>query len=1277
MAEESQTVPQEVKITIYLPACVDAGIDFVESVHAKLDTISELKETLASTSQLNQVTNYDLIYLGVRITEKFDDFSTLDEIFPEGATEVKVSMVEKPYNLKAVYEHLTRLRENIGLNFLDYAAKSFGVGVGCSTLNSLGLKDVKPSQPEAEEKSETAESENGGGSTDAEVVFSEEDVAALKKQAVKLLEDDDSSSATAVSVLDKWVLPIKSLTLSQWNPVPQQQKLKGDLLYLTLSTLENETFAITCHATGFFVSRISGANFDPTLKVNEKGVSHQNYLLFKLIASLSPKFSATLASNKSALYEASQFPESYLIPSQVVTRFPWSVAEQQIKQLIAPDYSRSQLPAFSTGTDGADLVKDWNEEFQGIKEFPRDSFQERLLRDKLLNKYIQEFNQTATATALEIVKGNLAPLNPNEEPKKHIYLRNNIFYSYGVNATGSHDSTGGDEAARYCFGKDLNSIKLMNRVDAGGACTLLSCVVDYLGERVVCQAPVPGIFTEQVDSDGNPFDKVSYGYFLEKDEIKLNDAMEEALKPMAEAFHLKPHSLTLATGAATPEDGKLVVSKDTKGIKGTDGRNYIMDLYRTTPLDINFLEAHYDANSETSYPHKEASIRHEAVEEWYKRKAAALFKLKTEELEKEGSSEMKEGDEKPQIAIPYDEIVFNPDAFVGVNDSEEDRETVREICTLVTKYLIQECMEDVSKTSVPIDGVQLTDFLHKKGINMRYLGELAKKADEISAEFKANVENEIQANEKKIEEYKDQSTGDKAGDENKAVEKDDEKKPTAAKLHPVVAAMATFRRLTVQEMIVRGVKHVLRKESQQVPYLLKPYFIAHIHNCLLGSKVEPSPEVQINSEIKALFLKDELDFTNLDSKKVKQLVEREVYSRFRFKLPETWIVDLNSSCVLREIALKFGIQWKAQQYYFEKEAFDAAYKQADIFQEVAVKGKKKKTNALASTQVVRKTTFTMDDIVSLVPVVKDSSYRCSLVDEVFETARQQILLGDKQVGLDLCSEFISFYQQIYGGVHVETADAYASLAQLYADSGMVSEACILSRKSIILNERLRGVDSYETINLYIQSSIYEAVNKNPLNSFLLSGKAFKTWSTIFGKDHPNTLNTLSNIASILDSAGLFDVAEKFYEEALNVSVLTNGELSDITAVLKFRYAGHFYQTGQLETALEQFASAAKLFAKVVGPEDTLTKECFTFVVSIKRYLDYTQLEKEKAKTAAKRVKVNSASKNVAASKPETTKRGKKAKAPVAVDPSIASKSVDEILQYIEGNSTSKKSKSKH
>lgn len=1299
MTEESQTVPNLVRISIHLPACLNAGIDFVESTHSRQDTISELKEALAGTSQLNQVTNYSLVYKDFKFTEKLDDFATLDEVFPEGVTEAKINMVEKPYNLKAVYDHLSRFRENIGLNFLDSASKSFGAGVGASSFSSVGLKDVEPKEKSestaetidgeateaGEGKSEKSSDDESSQKPAEEVIFSEDDVSAIKDLAAKILEES-SAELKAISVLDKWILPIKSLTLSQWNPVPQKQQLKGDLLYLTLTTLESETFAITCHALGFFVSRISGSNFNPILKQNEKGVSHKSYILSHLISALSPKFSATLESNKSALYEASQFTESFLIPSQVMNRYPWAVTEEQLQQTQIPDFSRSQLPVFSNGVDGADIVKDWNDEFQGIKEFSRETFQERLLRDKLLNKYIQEFNQVATSTAIDIIKGNLIPLNPNEEPKKHIYLRNNIFYSYGVNATGSHDLTGGDEAARYCFGKDLNSIKLVNRVDAGGACTLLSCVIDYLGERVVCQAPVPGIFSEQIDKDGQPIDKVSYGYFLESDEIKIDSSMEESLQPMAEAFHLKAHSLELASGASTPGDAKLLLSKDTKGIRGTDGRTYVIDLYRTTPIDVNFLEAHYDASSADSYPHKEASIRHEAVEEWHKRKAAALFKAKTEELEKEGALEPKDGDEKPQIAIPYNEIVFNPDAFLGVKDSEEDREIVREIGSLVTKFLIPESLEDISKNTVPVDGLQLTDFLHKRGINMRYLGEIATKAMDLISEFKAETQKEIEINERKVEELKVKAQMEKKeneGKENseattdKKAEGEKKEESTSAKLNPVVSTLLALHRLTVQEIIVRGIKHVLRKEGQQVPFILKPYFVAHIHNCLLGSDVTSTPSVEISSDIRNLFTSEELSFISLNTLAVKLLVEREVLTRFRFTLPENWLSDLKKPLVLREIAQKFGFQWKAQDYIYEKKLFEQINQPVETTKEQIVpKGKKKKSTTQAvSEPIVRSTTFVAEDIIAFVPVIKDSSYRCSLVDEVFETARIQLLQGDKKLGLDLCLEFVGFYQQIYGSVHSETADAYSAVAQLYADNGLYTEACLFSRKTIILNERVRGLDSYETINSYIKASIYEALNKNTRNSFLLNAKSFSLWSAVYGKDHPNTLNTLTTCASILESAKLHEEAQKCHEQAIELSVKINGDLSDITGVMRFRYAVFFYQIGLFDKALENFTAASKVFAKLLGPEDTLTKECLTFVLTIRRYLEYTQLEKEKAQ-AAKNVKAPASAKKVLSAKNTNAKRGgKKGKASVAVDPEIAFKSVDEILQFIEG--TSKKGKGKH
>lgn len=129
-------------------------------------------------------------------------------------------------------------------------------------------------------------------------------------------------------VSDVVKLPIRSLSVSQWSPVPTFQKAKGDLLYLTLQTLENETFNITCHFSGFFVNKSSTINFNPSIKVNEKGKFFKNYLLFDLVSSLSPLFTSTIAENELNLAKSTEYPESYLLPYNSFLAHPWIVDEK-------------------------------------------------------------------------------------------------------------------------------------------------------------------------------------------------------------------------------------------------------------------------------------------------------------------------------------------------------------------------------------------------------------------------------------------------------------------------------------------------------------------------------------------------------------------------------------------------------------------------------------------------------------------------------------------------------------------------------------------------------------------------------------------------------------------------------------------------------------------------------------------------------------------------------------------------------------------------------------
>ena len=47
-----------------------------------------------------------------------------------------------------------------------------------------------------------------------------------------------------------------------------------------------------------FVNKSSTINFNPTIKINEKGKFNKSYLLYDLVCQLSPLFSKTIAENE-------------------------------------------------------------------------------------------------------------------------------------------------------------------------------------------------------------------------------------------------------------------------------------------------------------------------------------------------------------------------------------------------------------------------------------------------------------------------------------------------------------------------------------------------------------------------------------------------------------------------------------------------------------------------------------------------------------------------------------------------------------------------------------------------------------------------------------------------------------------------------------------------------------------------------------------------------------------------------------------------------------------
>ncbi|KAI5954816.1 CLU1 [Candida theae] len=1323
--------PKELLLKLELPSVMKTDDRELSIPSHYEENIADLRQSLALLPQTRNLTNYSILVHGVDV-ESLGEIVSFAEIVSAldlgDVEQLQLQVKAKAYNLASVYEQVSKFRDTIGLGFIDRISGDIGCQGGVSRFNGIDLEELKVKEQSQDKNTETLESKEPTplSKEDEEKLGTVVDSFSVEKAA----GGEITSQAKFDKVGEVVKLPIRSLSVSQWSPVPAFQAAKGDLLYLTLQTLENETFNITCHFSGFFVNKSSTINFNPSIKINEKGKFFKNYVLFDLVSSLSPLFTSTIAENEVKLAQATEYPESYLAPSNSFLAHPWVVDEGVLKP--TPDVSRSQLPLINNGVDGSEYIKEWNNEFQSIKELPTSTFQERIVRDKLLQKTLFDFTKTATDTAVHIIKGDIAPMNPTEEEDKYIYLKNGVFYSTGASTVDGFENTGAEEASRYVASKDLAGVKIMNRHDIKGLSTLLTCVVDYMGKRVVCQAPVPGILDATVgEIEGEIQEKVKYGASSDGTKILEDESFVEPLKQVGELFHLKPHNVKISNEVLSQKE--LVVSKDTKGLTGTDGRKYVIELYRTAPRDIEFIESNFNPqDSKSSYPHGEALVRHEAVSEWWRRKVSVLFKAETEKLEKEGKLESKEGgdkDAKPQIGLPTDQVVFNPDAFSSSFESDEDRDEVRQISKFVKEKLITEFLEGVRQSLPPFDGKQLTEQLHRYGINMRYLGYIAEQLiakreayqQEIEKIVAENIELTKKAKEEEEQKRKEEEQKkEEEEDQDKTIkdekDNDDEEEPASKATYELaIANYNTVYTIAIHEMVARASKHILRKLIKSIPTYLVPSAVAHFHNCLLGGAVTEQPKVDLDESYAAFYSPDELSFTKLGHREVVDLVAVEVYTRFRYQLSGDWINTLvRKPQLLREIAFQFGIQWKSHNYAFGKEEFDAAYDQIQVeavekrqtssfasssSSSSSSSKKSKKKNSPHSQPVTksvkRETTFIADDIISFTPVVKDSSYKSSIIDEIFASARAQLVSGDKEVGMSMFTELAAIHESIYGKVNPETARFYTLLAQVYQELGMYYDAALIGRRAVVLCERSCGFDSHDTITAYMNQAFYEGGNDLAINSLKLYKQTIDTWSLVYGADHPAIVNTFINSADVLSKIKQFESAKKLLLQALKYSQELNGEESEITALLYFRIGNVLVSANKISQSKEYFDAAYKIFANLLGPNDSMTKQCGKYQSNIALYVEYTkaQAAREKKSTATNsthskkslqqqsKVKFPSvgggpAGVNGKHVNGKSNGHSKKGQTPPQPDPSIANQSVDEILNFIEGRKKASSKKSK-
>jgi protein TIF31 len=1159
------------------------------------EQVQDVRQSIVELPGTFQYTCFHLEFNGTRI----NDFIELSEV-PDLKADSEITLVEDPYTEKEARMHVVRLRELVGAAG-DRVDTLHGISAGLSLHDDISAEAA---------------------------------LAAESEKDHSLLKYNLTGPSSLQTILPKPESPlpktVKSISLSAWNPVPYHLRQKGHLLYLQVLTNEAEQFQITAHVSGFFVNKNSNTRFDPFPKPMPKGIKGSAHSLLTLISQLSASFNTSFE----ALQESNNlkdllttFPFQNAIPNS-----PWLVAPVTSSQNAhQPDLTRSQESYLISGVDNAETLRDWNEEFQTTRELPRETVQDRVFRERLTSKLFADYNEAAARGAVLVARGEVAPLNPTEAREAQIFVYNNIFYSFGADGVGTFTSEGGDEAARVAVGKDVLGIKAVNQLDIQGLFTPGTIVVDYLGKRIVGQSIVPGIFKQREPGEH----QIDYGGVEGKEVVATHPEFKPVFEKLSKALRVKQHPVWDKDGKRHDLEGSV----ETKGLLGTDGRKYVLDLYRVAPMDATWQEE----DGSDVYPHRMSVLRLELVESYWRHKMSEYVKAEVERrrAEKAESKTEEDAEEKPEesadqerVDISGFQLSLNPDVFSGqVPQTKEEKEQwaedekeVRSACDHLRSKIIPDLVKDLHDGDVgfPMDGQSLTQLLHKRGINMRYLGKLADLSSEKG---------------------------------------------------PRLAALST---LVVQEMVTRAFKHVSHKYLRNVPAPFVAPCIAHLLNCLLGADVNAAPRAEIDESLREVYPEGDLSFEKVTPASLRAEIEKQVTIRYRFSLDKSWANSLRHMQVLRDISIKLGLQLGAREFAFTKDQV----KEAPVPVPAAngnghddgSKNKKKKKGgdnkspSRAPVETKPAVSISADDILNIVPLVKDASPRSALAEEALEAGRISLMQNQKQLGQELILESLSLHEQIYGILHPEVAKLYHQLSMLYYQTDEKEAAVELARKAVIVTERTLGVDSADTILAYLNLSLFEHASGNTKTALVYIKHAMDLWKIIYGASHPDSITTMNNAAVMLQHLKQYADSRKWFEASLTVCENLFGKESINTATILFQLAQALALDQDSKAAVGKMREAYNIFLAQLGPEDRNTKEAETWLeqltqnaVSIAKHAKDIQARRLRRVNINPRVSTmgTRVQPQVGQTAPETAGAG-------AADPNMQNRSIDELVKFIEG-----------
>uniref|UniRef100_A0A4W6F8A6 Clustered mitochondria protein homolog n=1 Tax=Lates calcarifer TaxID=8187 RepID=A0A4W6F8A6_LATCA len=956
---------------------------------------------------------------------------------------------------------------------------------------------------------------------------------------------------------------LRVLTMSSWNPPPGNRKMHGDLMYLNVLTMEDRELNITSSTRGFYLNQSTAFNFNPKPAV-PKILCHS---LVELLSQVSPAF----RKNFSALQKkrVQQHPyERFAAPFQV---FTWT-APHGDHTLDCVRVEETHTSRMGQDKHTAGQSRDWNEELQGCRELPRNSLQDRLHRERSIFKTSSDFVAAATRGAVAVIDGNVMPLNPGEAPHMQMFIWNNLFFSFGFDISEHYRPLGGNAAAHAAAICDLRGVQAYASVDTEGLHTLGTIVVDYRGIRVIAQTIVPGLLEKSQEQS------VIYGSNDYGSTVFTHPRFLELLDKTCKPLRIQRHQVLDQNNIPV----ELCSGVETKGILGNDGRSYILDLLRTFPPDLNFqfseTEEAKDVPEECQsfgYPqqhhHSLASLRPELIEAFVQHRYELYVKMVAQGLSQlEEQSEATEQNEdlvcEPgtrdtttaghfssllrrdlivkackavgSVSDSCFDIRFNPDiCSPGVRFSPEFAEEVQkqrkllwDAAAFLLSNQIPALRDCLDHTALPMDGVTLTSVLHQHGVNVRYLGALLRELHRVEERER----------------------------------------------------LSHIKRICISEVIIRSAKHIFRTYLQDVEPAAFSAAVSHFLNCLLSSStcVLDSCSDELLSRRRSRRRRSHGSRVPLLTDSMwARLTPSELWGRIRTEAGDYYHYtidsenideviekhDLQRISLLREIAIKTGIQVQLREYVFESR---------------------------------HRPVFGEEDVVNMFPVVKHLKPTATDATQLLQQAQVAVQQGLLKDGYELISQALTLFSSVCGVLHEDVCVCLRLLGRLSYILGEYADALSHQEKAVMSSERVLGIDHPQTIQDYTYLALYCFAGGQHSTSLQLLYRARYLTLLVSGEDHPQVALLDSMLGLVLHALMEYELSLKFLQNALNLTSKYRGATS-----LRHAHSHHLlatvYETkGEFRSALQHEKEAYSIYKSQVGENHDSTRESSEYLKSL-------------------------------------------------------------------------------